>query len=69
MGGMHCERSETINHKESYCQGCNWTGVVADTQEYVPDWDERVESQESGMFVCGECPKCGCLAYQQEEDE
>ena len=54
MGGMHCERSETINHKESYCEGCNWTGVVADTQEYVPNWDERVDSEESGGLVCGE---------------
>ena len=69
MAGMDCERSEAINHKKSYCEACGWTGVVADTHCYVPDWDQRVDSQESGMFVCGECPECRCLAYQEKPTE
>lgn len=53
--------------KEIYeCQNCDWTGSYEELKDIV-GYDERVEPGEPEPT--GECPKCGALCHEKEEEE
>jgi predicted RNA-binding Zn-ribbon protein involved in translation (DUF1610 family) len=53
--------------KEVYsCQNCDWTGSYEELGDIV-DYDERVAPGEEEPT--GECPECGALCHELEQEE
>lgn len=48
------------------CDNCMWNGDVGELNP-IKDLEARLDP--GGVVPAGECPECGCLAYETEEDD
>lgn len=46
------------------CANCDWRGPMSALKD-IKRYHERVDP-EDGVEPAGECPECGCLAYDAE---
>ena len=55
-----------MNHE---CQNCEWTGPEEElvNADNIPDIHQRVDPGEP--MPSGECPKCGCLCHEVEDED
>jgi hypothetical protein len=51
---------------KSKCDNCDWTGTPTIGLEEIPDLSQRLDV--GSVVPSGECPECGALCYETEED-